>query len=61
MSFPFVLTFPKGGMVLLRDLLSSLYIQSAPINLINETYIPKLEGKNSAGRKKDFPGRQEGS
>lgn len=37
--------FPKGDMARLRDLLSSLYIQSAPINLINETYIPKLEGK----------------
>lgn len=42
-------------MVLLRDLLSSLYIQSVPINLINETYIPKVERKNSAGREKRFP------
>lgn len=61
MSSLFVLTFPKGGMVRLRDLLSSLYIQSTPINLINETYIPKLEGKNSAGANKDFLGGKKGA
>lgn len=48
--------FPKGDTACLRDLLSPLYIQSTPINLINETYIPKLGGKNSAGQKQRSPG-----
>lgn len=48
--------FPKGDTACLRDLLSPLYIQSTPINLINETYIPKLGGKNSAGKKQRSPG-----